>query len=253
MPRQILIGKEGSQPFAIIDPKVSRRHAILNIADNGQLMLIDNGSTNGTYIYNGSTFVRLTPNQPYPVRPDTMMRLGTETQFHVRKLIAQQGHGGGGGQNPPQPPKPPKVKKDISHLRMVSENYDANKLAIESKTSMINGLRSFTILITMGAAAASSFLISSEDPQDKPLGTILSFGIALVLMTVLLVIINVYNKKLMQRRRDNEHEYAVRYVCPECKASFRGKIYENILAERCCPRCKTEYYEAQPQYPPYPR
>lgn len=240
MPRQIIIGKQGNQPFAINDPKVSRRHAILNVADNGQLQLIDNSSTNGTFIYNGTNFVRLYSNQPYTVQPDSMIQLGPETRFHIRKLLTRG-------------PVEPKPKANIAHLRQISEAYESNKLQIESKAGMINGLRSFTIVITMGAAAASSLLISSDDPGDKTLATVLSFGIALVLMSILLIVINVYNKKLMQRRRDNEHDYAVKYICPnpKCRVSFRGKIYENILAERCCPKCKIEYYEAvQPQYPP---
>lgn len=246
MGRQIIIGKEGNQPFQIPDPKVSRRHAILNVDDNGTLHLIDNSSTNGTYIYNGTTFVRLYANQPYPVQPDSMIQLGPDTRFHVRRLLSGAINS---GMNPqpggrPQPPKP-KRKVNIAHLRQVAEDYETNKLQIESKSGSINGLRSLAIIISMAAAGAGSLFISGEEsnPDAKLISTIISFAVALLLMVGLLVYINSYNKKLMQRRRDNEHDYAVKYVCPECKVSFRGKIYDNILAERCCPRCKTEYYE----------
>lgn len=90
--REILIGKEGSQPFAISDPKVSRRHAILRIdPTNRKIDIIDNNSTNGTYIYNGSIFVKLFPNHPYQVTPDTMIQLGPDTRFHVRRVLPQPG------------------------------------------------------------------------------------------------------------------------------------------------------------------
>lgn len=75
--------------------------------------------------------------------------------------------------------------------------------------------------------------------------TVLPIVLAVVLMIVLLIFINNYNKKLIKERNKNEHDYAVKYCCPDpdCHVSFRGKIYENILSERRCPRCKSEYYE----------
>ena len=69
--------------------------------------------------------------------------------------------------------------------------------------------------------------------------------VAGILLGLLMYIINTGNKKIMIQKRVNEHDYAVKYVCPECHVSFRGKIYENILAEKKCPRCKTEYYEQE--------
>ena len=269
MSRQILIGRRGNQPFAIQDPKVSQQHALLNVGDDGQLQLVDTGSTNGTYIHNGSTFVRIHPNQPYIVRADMMIQLGPETRFHVRRLLssasvgsgagfqgvnagAPGGAAGGPGVNggskrpmSPKPPQPPKKKVDITPLRLISEQYEANKMEIDSKAGMINGLRSCTVLITMAAGTVSTLITSnkSDDSNAKIISGVICIGIALILMAVLLIVINNFNKSLMKRRKDNEHEYAVKYVCPECHVSFRGKIYENILAERSCPRCKAEYYE----------
>ena len=260
MSNQIIIGTQGNQPFAIPDHKVSRKHAVLNIHPNGQYFIVDNGSTNGTFIYDGANFVRLNPNQPYPVSPDTMIQLGPETRFHVRRLLEPRnpgqvaGHVHGAGHPHPQAaqqqrpvqqaqpqPKPQPKKVDISHLRQVSEHYDDEKMKIESKTGMINGLRGCTVVIMMLAGTLTTFFTGEEG--DKLMSGIIGFGIAAVLMVVLLWLINSFNKKLIQRRKENEQHYAVKYVCPECHVSFRGKIYENILAERSCPRCKTIFYE----------
>lgn len=248
MNSQIIIGTQGNQPFAIPDQKVSRRHAILNINQNGQYFLIDNSSTNGTFIYNGTNFVRLYPNQPYPVAPDTMIQLGPDTRFHVRRLLSSAQST---PQTPPQAVKPkpkPQKKVDISHLRQISENYETQKMSLESKSGMINGLRGCTVLITMLVGMVSTFLTNKGgDESAKITSTIICMGIAVLLMVALLVMINTFNKKLIQRRRENEQNYAVKYVCPECHVSFRGKIYENILAERCCPKCKTIYYDKAEQ------
>lgn len=256
MARQIIVGRDGNQPFKIPDSMVSTYHAKLYVSDDGQIQLIDTNSTNGTFIFNGREFVKLYPNQPYKVSPDTMLRLGPHTQFHVRKLLSNQVNAGaknGVQVSQPSNPKPagaekpkPKKKIDISHLRKVSENYETTKLKLESKSGMINGLRSFTIIISLAAGLGGTMIKGgNDDTQTAIIAGVISFGIAILLMVVLLIIINNFNKSLMQKRRDNDHNYAVKYVCPECKVSFRGKIYENILAERCCPRCKTEYYEKE--------
>lgn len=265
MAKQIIIGKEGNQPFALQDPKVSRRHAYLNIDDNGVMTLVDNQSTNGTYIYNGQSFVRLYPNQQYKVTPETFIQLGPETRFHVRRLIPgvvqrepvrPGGTGNGqrsGGSQKPGPvegsktqkpaPKPPKV--DISILRRVSDVYEKNKMEIDGKVGMINSMRSFTIIISLIAGAAGTIL-TQQYGSDNVVPIYAGIGIgAITLMVILLAVINSYSKNLNKRKVQNEKDYSIRYVCPACKTSFRGKIYENILAEGRCPKpsCKAEYYE----------
>lgn len=241
MGKQILIGKEGNQPFAIGDPKVSRRHAILAIEENGQLFLIDNNSTNGTYIYNGSAFVRIPPNHPYPVTPDAMIQLGTETRFHVRRLLPA-------ATQPPQPPKqkPQPKRVDIKGLRHIAENYAERKMKLESKAGSVNSLRSCTILVSLVAAGGATLFsnFSDMDKNKAILASLVSLGIAIILMVVLLMLINRFNNRIIRERTANEKDYAVKYCCPECGVSFRGKMYENILAERQCPKCKTQYYDS---------
>ncbi len=237
MARQIIIGKEGNQPFAIPDPKVSRRHAVLYIDEQAKRMtLVDTGSTNGTYIYNGSQFVRLTANQHYPVTSDTMIQLGPDTRFHIKKLIPAQ----------TTPSQPQAEKIDISRLRLISDNYTQTKMKLESKAGLINGLRSCTILISLLAGGLGGFATKFMDLGEDAILWQSLIGVAVggILMIGLLLIINSFNKKLIRRRNDNEHEYAVKYCCPKCKLSYRGKIYENILAEGKCPRCKSIYSDS---------
>ncbi len=243
MNRQIVIGKEGTQPFAIHDPKVSRRHATLYIDETTQVMtLVDNGSTNGTYVYNGTSFVRLCANQPYTVTSDSMIQLGPDTRFHVRRLLASSSPAQ--VKTPPKPQKPKRV--DIKPLRRISERYNNEKMELESKTATINGLRSCTIIVSMAVGVVPQLMTSKFDFGENGAFwvAIISIGLGVILLVGLLILINRFNKKLISRRNKNEHDYAVKYCCPECGVSFRGKIYENILSERKCPKCKTEYYES---------
>jgi len=239
--KQIIIGKEGNQPFVINDPNVSRRHAYLNIDEaTGQMQLVDNKSTNGTFVYNGSGFVRLFANQSYNVSLDTMLQLGPNTRFHIRRLF----------QKPippkkPEKPEKPKVKRvDIRPLRIAHDFYNKEKVEIETKSGMVNGLRSCTILVSLTAAGGGKLIASGLGIEDEVTGWVLGILLGGVLMAILLTLINRFNKKIIHRRNKNEHDYAIRYCCPECHTSFKGKIYENILAEGRCPKCKAEYYEA---------
>lgn len=236
--KQIIIGKEGNQPFVINDPNVSRRHAYLNIDEaTGQMQLVDNKSTNGTFVYNGSGFVRLFANQSYDVSLDTMLQLGPNTRFHIRRLFQQQ--------TPPKKQEKPKTKRvDIRPLRIAHNFYNKEKIEIETKSGMINGLRSCTILVSLTAAGGGKLIASGLGIEDEITGWVLGILLGGVLMAILLTLINRFNKKIIHRRNKNEHDYAIRYCCPECHTSFKGKIYENILAEGRCPKCKTEYYEA---------
>lgn len=47
---EIVIGREGNQPFPIADTSVSRKHAIFRILPDGQYQLEDTNSAGGTYI-----------------------------------------------------------------------------------------------------------------------------------------------------------------------------------------------------------
>lgn len=260
MPREIIIGKTGNQPFALNDPKVSRQHARLVIADDGRLQLIDTGSTNGTFIYNGQQFVRITPQQFYPVAPDTMIQLGPETRFHVRKLLGGQGvaqqpvarpggnavtaAGGAGGvqRGQQQPPKPQPKKCDIGYLRKISDDYNEKKMEFQAKQGSINSMRSLTLVASLVATGVGGIL--GDTLGDKTLGWVCGLGVALLIIIVLMSVINHKNKQLIRQQNDNEKNYKLKYCCPECGISFYGKMYENILAERRCPRCKAEYYES---------
>lgn len=240
--KQIIIGKEGNQPFVINDPNVSRKHAYLNIDEStGHMQLVDNNSTNGTFIHNGRGFVRLFANQPYDVTLDTMLQLGPNTRFHVHGLFQQK-------KVAPKKPEETKVKRvDISSLRLAHDFYNKEKVEIETKSGTINGLRSCTILVSLTAVGGGKLIASGLGINGDVIPWVLGVLVGGLLMAALLISINRFNKKLIHRRNKNEHDYAVRYCCPECHTSFKGKIYENILAEGKCPKCKTEYYEARPK------
>lgn len=258
MSKSILIGREGNQPFAIGDPRVSKRHAILTIEDNGRLILLDNRSSNGTFIHDGRSFNRIYPNQPHLVTPDTMIQLGSDTRFHVRRLLANQNISGVAGHNRQPKPKPEKKsppKANIFFLRQVSEQYNETKLEIESKITSVNSLRSSTIIIVSVAGLLSSLSTNLFDiDASETTAYIIKGGVAVVVSVILFAILTSYTnskmKKLNRMRQLNEQQYAEKYCCPTCRASFRGKYFANVLGEGSCPRCNTKFYDAGPDLAP---
>ena len=63
-----LIGRDPDCDIVIIDPRVSRRHAVLRLED-GRWVLADNGSANGTFL-NGQRVTRV------PIEGQCTIRLG---------------------------------------------------------------------------------------------------------------------------------------------------------------------------------
>ncbi|MDE6271738.1 MAG: FHA domain-containing protein [Muribaculaceae bacterium] len=241
MPYQITIGRNNDNKFAIpSDPKVSGQHAVLIVHDNGKLELIDNESLNGTFIYNGHQFVRIQPKQSYPVTPDSMIQLGPDTRFHVRRLVPGIGGGGGGVSKKPQPPK-----VDISYLRNVYIDYQETKMDLDSKITANSSLRGLTIVVSILAGGGGALLASALgfEKENEFVKWIFGGLLAIILIGILLTLVNSRDRKLKRQLRENNEKFAVKYVCPKCRFPFGQKIYENILAEGCCPKCKTKFYE----------
>jgi NADPH-dependent 2,4-dienoyl-CoA reductase/sulfur reductase-like enzyme/pSer/pThr/pTyr-binding forkhead associated (FHA) protein len=72
----IAVGRQPGVPLLIDQGSVSRRHAEISYA-NGQYILHDLGSTNGTFVND----VRIEPNSPYMLKPNDLLRFGKLVTF----------------------------------------------------------------------------------------------------------------------------------------------------------------------------
>ena len=79
----VTIGRSPENVVVIPDPEVSRKHASLNYSGN-RLVLKDLGSSNGTFVYNGKEFERVSDS--VEVRPNTVLKFGTGT---IVKLVSE--------------------------------------------------------------------------------------------------------------------------------------------------------------------
>ncbi len=220
----IILGKNGTQPFPLTESSISRHHASFHLDEkSGKMTLRDEKSTNGTYIKaKDGTFKRLYGETA--VGLNTIVRLGAKHTFAIKDLI----------NTPPPPPE----TVDISKLRSVYEIYNSNKMSLEAKTSNIMMLR----IASMSLSALVVNLIPLEGMTSmtkiaiKAVGTILALVISWWL-------VDMKNKDLIRRKYQNERYFREKYSCPKCGFHFGTRIYDNILAEGRCPNnnCKCKF------------
>lgn len=81
---QITIGRSPENVVILPDPTVSRRHATIMVED-GKVVLVDLGSTNGTYVYNSETggFDRV---EKVELKPGMIVRFGENT---IVKIVSE--------------------------------------------------------------------------------------------------------------------------------------------------------------------
>ncbi len=86
---EIVIGREGTQPFPIKADGVSARHASLTTRDDGTLLLKDLGSKNGTYVYDEVSH-RFNRIEFCIVHHETIVRLGSDDTIRSYRFAIRQ-------------------------------------------------------------------------------------------------------------------------------------------------------------------
>jgi len=75
------IGREQDNDIVALDPRVSRRHAVIYL-EGGELYIEDLNTTYGTFVYDGKTFQQVKGKQK--ISPGSIIKLGKDT---VLKLV----------------------------------------------------------------------------------------------------------------------------------------------------------------------
>lgn len=228
---EIIIGKQGNQPFPLTEPSISRRHAILTIDDmTGALKLRDNNSVNGTWILcSDGRFKRLT--QEISASPEMTIRLGATTIVKIKDLIRKKN----------REEETPTV--DISNLRFVYEKYNNDKLRIEAESSNIMMLRMASVSLGSILGIVASLLIPKDFAGDETISNIIKLALTIFSMVFAWFIVDRKNKGIIRRKSNNEAYLKQSYCCPKCGFHFGMKVYSNLLAEGRCPNnnCKCKF------------
>ena len=245
--KQIVIGREGNQPFPITDEYVSRQHAIFTYDEvTGVMTLTDKSRPEvGTFVKMGNQYQQVSQCR---VDVTTDVRLGPYYTFRVGQLFRSP--------QPKQVPKPvsgsvqtpsqqQSLKEDISYLRKVAENYEKTKLKLEQKQASINNLRTLSLVGSLAAGIISPIIQKSVGGSDNLYIMLIGPVIAVLFLVVLMLYCSKASRDVIARKNKNEKNYKISFCCPKCHVPFAGKLYENILAEGKCPKCKTAFYESE--------
>lgn len=223
----IIIGKQGNQPFKLTESSISRQHALFHLDEaTGKMSLRDSNSTNGTWILaKDGKFKRLVGEAS--VGLNTLVRLGATSTFRIKDLLPVVNN------NDPV---------DISKLKLVYENYNQNRMSLEAKTSNIMMWRMSSLSLGGIFAVMISLILPKEVAGNEAISAIIKISGSILAIGISWFIVDIKSKGLIQKKDQNERYFKKNYCCPKCGFHFGLKLYENILAEGKCPnsscRCK---------------
>lgn len=223
----IIIGKQGNQPFKLTESSISRQHALFHLDEaTGKMSLRDSNSTNGTWILaKDGKFKRLV-GEAF-VGLNTLVRLGAAFTFRIKDLLPVVNN------NDPV---------DISKLKLVYENYNQNRMSLEAKTSNIMMWRMASLSLGGIFAVMISLILPKEVAGNEAISAIIKISGSILAIGISWFIVDIKSKGLIQKKDQNERYFKKNYCCPKCGFHFGLKLYENILAEGKCPnsscRCK---------------
>ena len=241
--KQIIIGREGNQPFAINDDYVSRQHAIFTYDEQSGVMTLTDRSRSGTFIRMGNQYQQISQCN---VDANTDVRLGPYFMFKISQLFQTPVKPSVNAGTTPPKPKPEKV--DIAFLRKVAEEYEETKIKLEQKQSNINSLRGLSLTATLIGGAVTAILpqmLTKGEEKPELYVYVIGPAVALILLLALMLYCSNASKAIIAKKNKNEKAYKISFCCPKCHVPFAGKLYENILAEGKCPKCKVEFYDTQ--------
>ena len=206
--KEIIIGRNGDQPFKITAEGVSARHASLTIRDDGRWVLKDLDSTNGTYIRDEHyQYVRIAVKI---IDENTVIRLGNDDsirsiQFMAVQLIKE---------------KPDDFSKEFEELRKNLESCIAKKNDMDKMVSRLS----------YAPLACSAIIgVVTMNMSISPWGLRCLF----IIPTLLSPLINNYGNK---KKKELAKEIRNNFICPNPKCRY--PLSETEIRRGQCGKCK---------------
>ena len=205
---KIKIGKAPDNKFIINDPQVSRYHALLTKDDNGELLLEDLGSTNGTFI-NGNQIIKK------KVLADDKVTFGTNYTLYISEILKHDND----------------YSEEFAHLNEIYEVYIKEKIRIQSssqfKTRLFQSMP-FAVIGVLGIVMG--FLGHAEKGLF-----IFSFILAVLAPTIGIYFGARQAAKIPAQLQNLANKFKIDYVCPKC-GTFLGEVpWESLKNKKHCP------------------
>ena len=213
---KITIGKAEDNSFVIKDPEVSRYHAVLMQGDNGDLLLEDLDSTNGTFVNDNQIIKK-------KVLADDKVTFGTSFTLYVSELLKSDND----------------YSDEFARLRDVYNNYIKEKIRIQSKNQFKTRLFQSLPFAMIGIFG---ILMGFLGKTNNGL-LVVSFIIAICAPTLGIYFGARQAAKIPELLQNLANQFKIDYVCPKCH-TFLGEIpWESLQNKKNCPisSCKAKW------------
>lgn len=210
--KEVIIGKEGTQRFAINGERVSRQHARITVTDSGDWILEDLNSTNGTYIINEDD--ELVQIKRMNVTEFTRIVLADQTSmgftFYAHHILEDD---------------PKNYQQEFRQILQIHEKAVMEKANIDAKLQKKNMMKFLPGFVSALIGLVLTLLL----PLHQKV-----YGVAVtaVFTTILQALINVYIGKDSKLRTFNS-KYAGKLNCPCCSKPLSEIEFKNQMCSRC--------------------
>ena len=213
---KITIGKAEDNSFVIKDPEVSRYHAALTKEENGDLLLEDLDSTNGTFVND----IQIMKKKVFA--GDKIM-LGTSYTLYVSDILKSDND----------------YSEEFAQLKDIYDNYIMKKINIQSKNQFKTRL-----FQSLPFAMIGVFGILMHFLKKTSNGLLaISFIIAICAPVLGIYFGARQAAKIPELLQNLANQFKIDYVCPKCGA-FLGELpWESLNNKKQCPvsTCKAKW------------
>ena len=216
MAKQVVVGRKGNQPFAISDKGVSGKHLRITLQADGNALVEDLESTNGTFI-DGLRIVK----KVVPV--STVVRLGSSFSFKISDALAQPTNDGN---------QDAAYLERFAALEEVWNKYQADKIALQKKNASKGFLRMMPLFLLGALGYVISLIPSLADYRTL----ITISGLALGVIITWISYQSATN--LPEQMEKLNQQFQIDYVCPKCKQFLGFTPFEAVKNKRQCSNSK---------------
>jgi len=203
--KELIIGSGGQQPFGIKQSGVSNHHAKLTIDDQGQWILEDLNSTNGTFVRDDNGDMRRISKSA--ITPMTFICLGPDNangcSFYAKQLEKQSN-----------------FTEEFLYIQKIVENFSQKMEKIDRKSELIRK--------SVAVVSIIAFFMSFTLEPSKAI-TAMRFSSAFSALVSLLFNMNKAKKAVQSKR-----EKYLSCPNPHCSNKLSTKDVQNMQ----CPKCK---------------
>ncbi len=234
----LIIGREGNQPFAIRDTGVSRRHVSLELQVDGQLIIEDLASANGTFV-NGMRVVKkqIQPTDEVRLGPTYLLNLSDTVRIMQTTSAAAPAKSATGGKPKTEvsPEEQQRIRTEFAKLEDVYNKYIKDQIKLRQERSMAMVMRMMPAAVT----GALTFVL----PLFLEGNTASTLKMVLGGISILLVCVFTFNYFRVQKKAPEKEialgeNFKSAYVCPKCNSFLGKEPFENLKKRGQCKSCK---------------